>query len=225
LTGYIDKSSFPGFFSQNINGDRASVQAFEAHVAQHLRISPVPVVAEIVFWKIYSQNLQRANKHANEVRDAISLNNGILLLRDLNAFVDVPSRNNLSNLIAGLGFTARNIAVASSILAFAYPKLFPIVDVWIARWVNQYWEDHSVRLSGQPRIPLLCFQGGGSIAKHPKYFTVQLRHFDAYTQWVKWSHEQGRILASQQPLVGWRCRDVEMAVFAAARGGWLLPVL
>lgn len=217
LTTYKNAASFPGFFRQIINGNRAATIAFENYFRQRAP-EYLEVWYEIVFWKLYSVsafrqrgtreiigNVQRTGTMARSLWNAV------------NQFVSHPSVSNLAGIRTQLGMPTPVMAVPLTFVAFANPETFPMIDKpKVAKWVNNNAVPHSAN-----RIhKLVPFRMGCT--------SLQVNDFNSYLAWVEWCREVACVL-SQAPPTGtgdkWRARDVEMAVFTAQRNGLSLSIL
>jgi hypothetical protein len=202
----------PRFFNENICGDRASTRAFESRF-RSLAPNHIEAWAEVTFWKMYSQRIGagggRAGYWARRVlesgADPRKLWNLCL------EYVKDPTRENLDHFKSML-FSSPAIATASTYAAFADEEgRLPIVDRWIATWVaaNRDAQNNSScppLLNAPPRTP-------------------QLWHSDFVRSWIDWSRCMAKRLSNcPSSSLKWTARDIEMAVFQAARSGVVLPV-
>lgn len=218
LRAYINAALFPGFFNIGIGGDRSSVRGLEIRY-----LAGVPGVAsflEVVFWKLFSQPMVRNGTTANvQAHLTASPGNAAILNAAIIAFNIAPSLLNLTAIRNALGFAAPVIATALTFPAFSNPNNFPMVDRWVATWVNANLAAHNI------------LDGNGVLRNHqltPFIFganVLQFNDFPNYFNWVLWCRDQMVLLAASQPFVGWRARDVEMAVFASmVNGNPLRPI-
>ncbi len=222
LTGYsypVDLRNFSGaatfqprFFSESINGDWISTKAFGARFR---RLAPdhIEAWAEVVFWKMYSQGVAAAGGRASyRARKILEKGADPRVLWDLClAYVNDPTRQSLDRFKSKL-FSSPAIATASALAAFADEQgRLPIVDTWIARWVEA-----NRAVYGNANCPRLL---------KPPPGTPQLYHFDFVKSWIDWCACMAKDLSSYpESSLQWSALDVEMAIFQAARTSTLLPV-
>jgi hypothetical protein len=212
LPEYRRSGEFPGFFTRDIVGDRASTMEFEDYFRANSDKQIEPYF-EVVFWKLYSQPMVRQGTtsrivdhvkeqgvEASELRCAVDL------------FVQKPTKANLSVLRALLGIKTDVLALALTFSAFFDPRSYPMMDTKTARWVKE----HHSHLSANRRNRLTPFK--------LNYSSLRYNDFDNYLNWVDWCRESDEILTTRTGM-RWRARDVEMAVFAAAREGLSLNPL
>lgn len=212
LPDYKRSREFPGYFTRGIPGDRASTIDFEDYFRASSELSIGPWV-EVAFWKLCGQkrrfearvdqlvdHLREQGVTASELRGAVDL------------FIAKPTKVNLSVMRALLGIKAPVLALALTYPAFVDPDQFPMVDTNTARWVSANAETYSKSAAKK----LTPFDGGRS--------SLHDNDFDSYLNWVQWCRETAANLTTRTG-TRWRARDVEMAVFTAAREGLSLNPL
>jgi len=212
LPYYKRAGQFPGFFSRVIAGDRASTIEFEDHfrTESNQRLEPF---FEVVFWKLY--RVKHARNHGTQ-KTVDFVDKHRVSAADLHwairRFVEQPSVPNLSVIRAYLGIKTEVLAVALTFPAFLDPVRFPMVDRQTARWVTRNLGAHN---NGR-RNALTAFSRADRGLRYDD--------FDSYLNWVGWCNETAYVLTHRTDMK-WRARDVEMAVFTAARTGLSLNVL
>jgi hypothetical protein len=206
LSSYKRAEEFPGFFSRDIAGDRDSTIEFEDHFRTRSEHSIEPYV-EVAFWKLCGKK-KRFEARVDHLVD--HLRGETVTASELRSAVDVflgnPTKVNLSVMRALLGIKTPVLALALTYPAFVDPARFPMVDTNTAKWVSGNSEKHS-RSRGNE---LTRFEFGSS--------SLRYNDFDNYLNWVHWCRESADLLTSKTGM-HWRARDVEMAVFTAAREG------
>jgi hypothetical protein len=205
LSSYARAGEFPGFFTQDVRGKRDSTIQFEDYFRGRSEYHVEPYV-EVAFWKLCGKKKRfewRVNDLVDHLRDQAVGASELHCAVDL--FVAKPTRVNLSVIRALLGIKTPVLALAVTYPAFIDPARFPMVDRNTARWVSANYERHNQSRDTQ----LTPFDIGRGV--------VGDGHFDSYLNWVHWCRETAEILSG--PDMEWRARDVEMAVFTAAREG------
>lgn len=212
LSDYKRADDLPGFFTRVIAGHRTSTIEFEDYFRTNSDKKVEPYF-EVVFWKLYSQpmvrqgNTNRIVDHlteegveASELRCAVDL------------FAKKPSKANLAVMRALLGLKTDVLATVLTLPAFVDPVGYPMVDRKTATWViSNHWDHNRNRTTSL--TPFKTERG-----------VLHDNDFDNYLNWVYWCIETAEILTSRTD-IEWRGRDVEMAVFAAARQGLSLNPL
>jgi hypothetical protein len=212
LAKYGRSGEFPGFFTRDIPGDRTSTIEFEDYFRANCAISVVPYL-EVVFWVLCGQSrrFERAvNRTANHL-----LSKGIQpaeLRSAIDGIIEIPARDTVSKLRDLLGIKVEALTVALTFPAFADPMHFPMVNKNTAGWVKEHHCDFSLNRSN--RLTPFALN----------YSALRYNDFDNYLNWVMWCRETAEILTSKTDME-WRARDVEMAVFTAAREGLSLNPL
>jgi hypothetical protein len=212
LGDYERAPQFPGFFNQNILGDRNSTIAFENYY-QTNACHHIEVFFEVVYWKLYSQPHIR-NRITSKIVNFVQTH-GITsnqLWSSIQQFIISPNITNLEEIRNKLGLRTPVLAVPLTLVALANPQKFPMIDNQVARWVNSNASNHN----DKRRNKLSLF--------NMKYTSLRYDDFPNYLNWVNWCQEVAQVLTeltSEQ----WRARDVEMAVFTAQRNGMTLNVL
>jgi len=212
LAKYGRSGEFPGFFTRDIPGDRTSTIEFEDYFRESSEHSIEPYV-EVAFWKLCGRK-RRFEARVNDLVDHL-WGQGVTaseLRCAVDLFVAKPTKTNLSVMRALLGVKTPVLALALTYPAFVDPDRFPMVDTNTARWVSENAEICSRSAAKK----LTRFEGGRS--------SVQDNDFDNYLNWVYWCRETAEILIARTD-TPWRARDVEMAVFTAAREGLSLNPL
>ena len=204
---FSDASAFqPRFFNTNLSGDRASTAAF---ASRFRRLAPgnMEAWAEVAFWKMYTR-VGIASLQAVRVLDSGASPQELWEL--CLAYINNQTRRNLDVFKSKL-FSSSAIATASAFAAFADQQgRLPMVDKWIATWVQANRTIHN----SSNCSPLL----------EPPSRTPQLQHFDFVKSWTDWCGCMAERLSScPDSSLQWSPRDVEMAVFQAARTNTLLP--
>jgi hypothetical protein len=212
LADYDHGTDFPGFFMRTISGDRTSTIAFEDYFREHSNLAVEPYF-EVVFWKLYRMKLARIQA-TKRIVDYVTKHDvsAAELYCAVTSFVESPTIPWLSVIRAFLGIKSQVLAVALTFPAFADPERFPMIDRQTAKWVTLNLEAHN--------------QGRGRALTVFSTADMGLRYddFDSYLNWVGWCNETADLLKSRTDL-NWRARDVEMAVFTAARKKLLLNPL
>ncbi len=212
LSAYKRAGECPGFFTRDIAGDRASTIEFEDYFRANSEHSIEPYV-EVAFWKLCGEK-KRFEARVSDLADHLR-GQGVTaseLRRAVDLFVDKPTKVNLSVLRALLGIKTPVLALALTFPAFVGPDRFPMVDTNTARWISENSEEHSAGGGKE----LTGFEFG--------YSSLRYNDFDNYLNWVEWCRESAEILTAKTNME-WRARDVEMAVFTAAREGLSLKPL
>lgn len=202
LKDYKRASKFTDFFNKSISGDRESTMAFEKYFQKNAEDN-IEVFFEVIYWKLYTQS-GRAEHLTNKRVDFIQKEEitSEKLWDTLQKFIESPEKDNLQNIRDMLGFCSPVLAVPLTLVAFANPKKFPMIDNNVADWVNENYCDHNAN----KRNELTPFKKSST--------SLRDNDFDNYLNWVYWSREVAQIL-TQKTELNWRARDVEMAVFTA----------
>ena len=212
LSRYKRAEEFPGFFTQDIPGDRASTIEFENYfrASSDHRIEPY---VEVAFWKLCGRK-RRFEARVNDLVDHLR-GQGVAapeLRCAVNLFLEKPTKTNLSVLRALLDIKTDVLALALTFPAFVDPVRYPMVDKNTAGWVKEHHSAFSLNRGNRlTRFAL-------------NYSVLHDNDFDNYVNWVYWCRETAEILTGRTDLK-WRARDVEMAVFTAARQGLSLNPL
>ena len=212
LSDYKRAGEFPGYFTRDIPGDRGSTMEFEAYFRARSAHSIEPYV-EVAFWKLCGRK-KRFEARVNDLVDHLRREGvtAIELRRAVDLFLGRPTKANLSVLRALLDIKADVLALALTFPAFVDPVRFPMVDKNTAGWVKEHHSDFSL---------------GRAYTLTPfalNYSSLHYNDFDNYLNWVHWCRETADLLTPRTDME-WRARDVEMAVFAAARQGLSLNPL
>jgi hypothetical protein len=211
LGGYQRRHEFAGFFEILIAGDRGSTIAFENHYRE---AAPNNIAAyfEVVFWKLFSLPLVRKGS-TNIIVDYVLINNiqpknlwdAVLI------FIKNQNIDNLRSIRTMLGFTSPVLATTLTFPALVCTDKFPMVDMQVAKWVNEHFAQHNIHRNNN--LTPFNFQG-----------VLRDNDFNNYLNWVTWCRETSELL-TRLSREKWRARDVEMAVFTAQRNNLLLNPL
>jgi hypothetical protein len=204
LSDYKRAGEFPGFFTREISGDPTSTIEFEDYFRANYDRKVEPYF-EVVFWKLYKFPLVRQGTTS---RIADSVSEEAVEARELccavDLFVEKPSRANAAVMRALLGLKTAVLATVLTFPAFVDPTRYPMIDRRTASWVDSNCASQSRNRATRLR-PFNLGMG-----------VVGDSHFDSYVSWVDWCRETAEILTARRGMP-WRARDVEMAVFTAAR--------
>ena len=212
LPDYKHAGLFPGFFSQVIPGDPASTSEFEDYFRAKSNHC-IEAYFEVAFWVLCGRS-KRFEASVDRIVDHL-LNKGVQaaqLRAAIDDFAIAPTTRTLTALRSLLGITADVLTVALTFPVFVDPSQYPMVDMKAARWVTANYVGHS----RDRTFPLTRFKFGST--------SLHYNDFDNYLNWVHWCRESAEILTDRTGME-WRARDVEMAVFAAARQGLTLNPL
>ena len=202
MSKYKRAGEFSGFFKKKISGDRKSTIAFENYFRENAP-NNIEVFFEVVFWKLYSLAPFRDRK-TNRIVDYVKKeeNTAEQIWKSVQQFVNSPKKTNLRIIRAYLGLTSRVLATPLTLVAFANPDEYPMVDNRVAEWVNQNFSEHNTNRKNK----LTPFT--------KKRNTLRDDDFLNYLNWVNWCQECAQVL-TKRTNNNWRPRDVEMAVFTA----------
>ena len=212
LSDYGRASEFPNHFMRTMAGDRASTIEFENYFRANYGGSVEPYL-EVVFWKLYSQ-ANRCQKGTDRVVDHV-LQTGVTapdLRTAIDSFIGKPTEPNLSMLRALLGIKSQVLAVVLTFPAFVDPVGYPMIDRQTARWITANLSIHN----RNRRNLLTPFRF--------RYTSLRYNDFPNYLNWVRWCREVADVLTDSTDME-WRARDIDMAVFTAARERLPLNVL
>jgi len=199
LKDYERASEYSSFFNQSILGDRESTMAFEKRFQKNAE-GDIGVFLEVIYWKLYTKPPYIKNELTKKrEKEEISSKE---LWDSIQKFIESPEKDNLKNIRRKLGFNTKVLAVPLTLVAFANPKKFPMIDKNVADWVNENYSKHN----DNRRNDLTRFE--------KNYSSLRDNDFDNYLNWVDWSREVAQILTKKTEL-NWRARDVEMAIFTA----------
>jgi len=168
---------------------------------------------EVVFWKMFSQGNWRDARTDSIVNHL--LQNGVTaseLRTAIDNFVEEPIEHNLSALRERMGIKGPFLAVALTFPAFVDPVQFPMVDRQTAKWITSNHSTHN-RNRRSTLTPFKLKQG-----------VLRDNDFQNYLDWVHWCREVAPVLTDNTD-IEWRARDLDMAVFTAARQSLPLNVL
>jgi len=212
LSDYNRAAQFPDHFIRTISGDRASTIEFEDYFRANSESSVEPYF-EVVFWKMFSQGNWRDARTDSIVNHV--LQNGVTaseLRGAIGAFIEAPTEYSLSQLRKLLGNKTRDLALEMTFPAFNDPVRFPMVDTRTAKWITSNHSTHN-RNRRSTLTPFKLKQG-----------VLRDNDFQNYLDWVHWCREVAQVLTDNTD-IEWRARDVDMAVFTAARQSLQLNVL
>ncbi len=209
LADFRDAQEHPGWFGLRIvPGNRAQTMSFEAgfraQASEHLQ-----AWGEVVFWKLVSGGTGRAAKRAGALlaSDAAPAD----LWSSCAGYVANPSLESFRAFRCKL-FTQPVVATAATFPAFICPERFPMVDTQVTRWARQNGSAHRYSGVGGPDLECAPELRPGSVLRESHWRFVE--------SWIAWCQFTAAIL-TQGTGRTWRARDVEMAVFAAQKGGHL----
>ncbi|TAJ44990.1 hypothetical protein [Methanofollis fontis] len=216
LKEYHKRENFPGYFNQEIYGDRRSTMAFEDYFRSHS--SMIEPWYEVVLWKMYSQ------KYGNGQGDRIirqipryNAEHPENLRSEVDRFRESLDQTAFESLASMLGYKAA-FAMVATFTAFIDPEQFPMVDRHVAAWVNKHYARFN---AANPNAPELIPFASGKTWGSP---SLTIEDFSSYVRWIFWTRYAVEVL-SRKTGVHWRARDVEMAVFTAGRGRFTLNPL
>ena len=212
LSTYENAAAYPEYFDRTLPGDRASTIDFEKRYRERAS-TDIASTLEVVYWKMYSYQGQR-DRRTRIIAETIEENGTTPLELDsaVQRFAKHMDRVHLQDLRDLLGLKSKVLALALTFPAFASPDTIPMVDIQIARWVNDNHEAHS-RDRDNRLTPFRL-----------NYTSLQDNDFESYLNWVAWCGEMA-VFLQESTQRGWRARDVEMAVFTAKKNGLVLNPL
>ena len=220
----------PNHFNRQVAVDRQSTIDFE----DNFRVSSeneIIVYYEVLFWKMFNMGMARDNLTNQVINEHQEL---LLISRNLNNFIENDNYEEIANmeyLRTSIGIKS-GLAVTLTFPAFMNPERFPMVDIWVARWVNENIE--IINANPNNAVQLLGFEGyqnqvtAQELARQEgrRGTTPRLKDDDyfAYVAWVKWCRMFANRLTelNGQNDVPCRARDVEMAVFVSQRDNLIL---
>lgn len=205
----------PGFFNQVIAGDRASTKAFERRFRK-LAPRKIEAWAEVAFWKVYSQPGRR-HRTTERIIGCLGGRDPREIWEACLAYIEAPARETFGRFRALFGLRSQSIAVVATFPAFVDPERFPMVDTRTARWVK---ENHTRHNTADPSAPRLVPPARYLRVSHATVLT--LADFDFVGAWTAWCRYTAAKLSAHTGH-HWGARDVEMAVFQAARTNTPLP--
>jgi len=212
LRNYSRASQFSGFFNRNILGDRGSTREFENHY-QATAPNNIAAFFEVIYWKLYSQP-HRRERITNRIVDFIQTHRieSNQLWNAVQKFVNFPNKANLKEIRRLLELRSPVLAIPITLVAFAHPQKFPMIDNRTAKWINHNLSRHNTNRKNK----LSLF--------NKKFTSLQDDDFPNYLNWVTWCQEVAQVL-TKLTREKWRARDVEMVVFTAQEKGVVLNVL
>jgi hypothetical protein len=195
-----------------LHGDWQETVQFEARFRE---FGPKYLEAwyEVVFWKLFNLPFVR-NGHTSNVIERCTSKRAEDLWAICCKFLESESRENLTA-FQNLFFETRALPVVATFIAFAEPDRFPMIDVWVVRWVGAYKQAYPTQTD--ELVPWTSLSPA-----------ITLSHWEFYCSWIRWCRSAARTLGESTGL-HWRARDVEMAVFQNSRelptGATLLPLV
>jgi len=104
------------------------------------------------------------------------------------------------------------MTISLTLVSFASPENFPMVDNQVAKWVNE-------------KLDLFNKKSQNKLTNfNLKYTSLRTDDFENYLNWIQWCNEVAEVLSNKTKFK-WRSRDVEMAVFTSQRTGIKLNAL
>lgn len=213
LRSYERAQDFPGFFEMSIEGDRESTMVFEGRF-RDMAPSHIEVIFEALYWKLFG--LRGIAQSRTSIVAGNVLGRGVTsaqMWRAIQDFVKAQTTLNLRRIRGLLGMTSKVIVAPLTLPALASRGAIPMIDKWVARWVNRHGSKHSAgKVNTLEPFP------------SAKYSSLRESDFESYCRWVAWCREVARVLTDRTQQT-WRVRDVEMAVFTAVRECLVLNVV
>jgi hypothetical protein len=208
LSLFVERGSFPKWFTNYVDGARGATKAFEDRF-RTLADHHLEVWYEGVFWKMFSQNGRRDQDTIDVVRNIESAGISADKLYDqCCAYIQQPTKRSLQSFVELLwGKGARTVAIACIFPPFIAPDRFPMVDTRVAKWVIACLEKHNAADPHGPQLVLPAYP-----SNHATVLT--LSDWPFIESWISWCRHTGHKLTSLTGL-DWRARDVEMAIFRA----------
>ncbi|MBM3745517.1 MAG: HEPN domain-containing protein [Acidobacteria bacterium] len=200
LSAFKHKGDYPGYFDRVI--EPQEVTAFEDQFRSAVESgSPYERAGEVYFWKTigtpkHSEKTQQLLKHLRPPERWEAFRQALRALsRD-------PSFGNFEGFRKACGQKG-GFATQTCFLAFFDPARFPMADKRIASW----WRDYPDRAKRDS--PRFCQREDGWIMPCEESWR-------AYLAWTDYCRRQAESLKARCGL-GWRPRDVELAVWVAQR--------
>ncbi len=165
------------------------------------------VWAEILYWKTYSGFRPNGVRMANKLLKSNASPSE--LWQCCQEYIERPGMETVCNFRKKLGIQS-GLATALTFPAFICPERFPMVDSQVTKWAFRNGAEHSHSTNGGPDLKCVPNLEGRS----KKYLDVCDHPF--VISWIKWCRHTASKLSGHSGYP-WRARDVEMAVFTAAR--------
>jgi len=223
----LDVSRHDGYF-QLYGNDLEANTALELHFLEHAR-KTLEVYYEILFWK--TQMVFRAAKMINKLSGRNTSASDLFSAGE--SFIEGLDRKSFKHFSGLCGISGNGLAVPSAILCFIKPEKMPIVDLWVARWVNEHhqefeglvaFDDFNHQCTHRQEIidaNALTERANRLVVPQP---IVRIKDFEAYRKWILWTRKFADVLTGYTK-TKWRARDIEMAIFTAQREGLQLSIL
>jgi hypothetical protein len=205
---FSDARKYPGYFQNEIIGDRDSTITFEQYFRD--KANTIEVWYEVVYWKLFSQKreLNRITNGVIQNLNTAPMITSSKLLEALNRFMQTESVQDFNTYRKLFRFRTDVIAIVATFPAFLNPDRFPMVDTRVAKWVNMNYAKFNDAYPDGPHLIPSAFENTSPNT------TLTMRDFPFYTQWIRWTRYMSQKLTKVTG-VNWRARDVEMAVFTA----------
>ena len=205
LTKSRYKKIYPAYFCCSTS-DYKSVEHLQNRF-RHLCSSVPEVWYEVIYWKTLT--LGQPDRRINDVHTFLDVSKVFAALKE---FIKEPSPIKFTNFRTALGYKkgSQAFAVPMTFPAFYAPDLFPMVDKYVAKWVNASLKSVSSIRSDPGPNKLMPFKKVA--AKTELNFKD---HYCSYIAWVNWCRRESDILNVKTCEKDWTPRRVEMAVFAA----------
>jgi hypothetical protein len=176
---------------------------------------------EVIFWKLASTGRLGETRALRMIEDLREFGPAVDKMWNACAqFIGAGNRESFKELQRELFIVSGGIPVAATFPAFVCPERFPMADRWVARWVLRYLGAYRAQVS----TAVLVEPSESFIAGRRTTLTVSA-DWRFYQTWIEWCRAAARVLQDLTGL-GWRARDVEMAVFQNERSGSpLLPCI
>ena len=212
LTAFRDAHLYPNHFNDAIGP--AQLHDFED--AFRLAVDnamPFEIAGEVCFWKNYGSYLARNNITANLLQHLGNVGNWNTFVQAVQAVCNNPT---LENFIALRQACSQPSGFVTPItfLGFYNPMQYPLVDKHIASW----WRDHRICYGFRRELDFKQRADGLIQADNPQNTDL---NWNAYLVWKRFCcsyAQQINVNCGWQ----WRARDVEMAVWMAARQNLIL---
>jgi hypothetical protein len=208
----------PWFSFELEAGNRDETMGFEQRF-RALGIEAPEAWFEVIFWKLASARGLGESRAARMIDDIIVIKRPAAEMWSACAeFVAIGSAASFRRLQNALFIVSEAIPVAATFPALMSPERFPMVDRWIARWVERYRGAYPDEAEGsgliEPSEPYM--------ARRNTTLTVS-SDWRFYDSWIAWCRKTAHILTAMSDFE-WRARDVEMAAFQNERSrSALLP--
>ncbi len=223
----LDVHGHQGFFQLHGN-DISANTVLETHFQDHARES-VEAYYEIMFWK--EPMVFRAARMIHNLREMNTPPAEIFKAGE--TFIDGLEQQSFERFTELCGIKGTGLAVPSAILCSINPEKMPIVDMWVARWVNAYHQEYEGLVpfddfNSQCLRKQEIMRENAERAEQERQIVpqpiVSAKDFESYRKWILWTRKYAEVLTAHTK-TKWRARDVEMAVFTAHQMKMKLPVL